>query len=1301
MSSANGHAAHTNGSASARTSPTPRDELRNLRTENRLRVERVRSERLRQAELRATRRREVMEALSLDWVTPYAELLDMTRRAGDPVITGPSSAWQRRHGRNWPIYQTEAELNLLRAPARLLLATTGSAQGLVEGITSYLVGSGCTYRMAKAKDRDELPVEVVEAAQDVVDEILDRNQWFGGEQPGIEEELVGRSMEDGEFVLCHYPGKDGWTEFRVQEPEQLTQPPGSGPEYLFGILTPKNDTQKHERYYIQFGDSPDQGEEYDADEVTHFRRNVRRSMKRGVTDFCFDTYDALSLAGKLRTNLADTAAQQASIVAVRQHESGTKEDLQAFVDDDADLTERDYLTGGQTPVKQRRRGSWEDIPKGMSYVPGPIASSTPIHIQVLDACLRGAGCRWQAPPWLMSGDLNAMNYATSLTAESPFVKTILRRQRPYCEAFRRPVWFALEHYARTHGLRDRTGRVWSWDEVKHRLKLQVTAPSPETRDKLAEAQRASVEIPLGVQSRQGYMQEQGRDVDRVEADNQAYQDKFGGDGQQLPDGSGDGSAGARTDGGDGLAGLTESLLESEEAEEVGRVLLEAAGRAGLVQKVITDKNGKKSKRWVKAGNDAKKEPESKEKEPSHAEREHAQAKADHAAKVTEAKETRAAADRAAAAYKAEKNSRRPDRDKLDDLFRNLRYFEGEASKAESAAKAAGEKLAAMGGGASPPPPPPPVPTEKPAPAKKADPKAARATAKAAAVKALEAPHTLDQAGFDALSGHLAKLTIADHRELAKSLGAKGGKSKTELAKRILEAAKAQAAKTAAAAPVSTPAKSGEKLDKQSGPSGNQTARVRPMVAHYGSPTEMARPEHIELRSEARAALAQSGFGPGKTTSEKDLVKAAAGNPVFGKIAVAQLEKLGEIERVPGTNPEAPEYRVGPNWGKPEPKQAAPAKAAGEANGSLWSRVRGLLGMGVKESEGDPNEDLAGAFTQALLGTLAEGDFEGYTALQQLVAGGGDEKERQESRIVLEGFTGEITDSAGRKRHYVDGKQVAAPEEPAGGDKGGGAKPAAPQRNDAKPPADLENAKLVGNPHPNVEIRSTPEGDWVVKGRNGKLAGVQNESLASGLAADLGLNVPRVHAIKKYGQDAAAVALVPGQALVRMTADERKAALAKVPKAELDSHALFDYLIANRDPNAGNYMIGEGGEFVAIDKELTLHYGGEGDKARYTPPAYIADAPGSEKGPGAYEFDKQHVADMIEKGGEVVKKLEAAGLGRSARGVARRVEVLKQLAASGQPVTTAAIDAAGAKLDKASPAKVGIRDRLKSLFGWSQ
>lgn len=572
--------------------PTPeqlRETLRRQRVENRLAAERLRGHHLRAAERRAGTR-DRMESVSLDWVTPYAELLDRFRYTGDPVLTGPTSFWQRKQGKNWPIFQTEQELSLLRAPARLLRATNSYAQGLIEGLTSYVIGPGYTYRVAKKTDESEAPKELVAAVQLVVDECLRRNQWFGGEQPGLEEELFGRSVEDGEWGLRSFYREDGATDFRTVEPEQITAPPGDvledGEDGLFGVITPADDPQNVLAYWLQYGDGPDAGERVRPDEFTHFRRNVTRSMKRGLTDFCFDAYDAVYQAGVLRTNLGDAAAQQAAIVGVRQHAVGGKEDIEQFIDGQADYTRTEPLTGQTQRVRKSRRGSWEDVPEGLQYVAGPGAQNAPAHLQVLEGLLLSAGVKWNAPKWLVTGQANDVNYASSLTAESPFVRTVVRRQRGYREAFRRPVWGAVEHHVRTRGI-SAAGRSWSWEEVCRELDLLVEAPSPETRDGLQQAQQAQIEIPLGVDSRQQYAQRQGRDWDQVVSDNQEWDDQHGGAGGPLPlpgDPDADGLPGTTPKPDEPPpepqpAGVTESLLESAGPHKFGCAMVPIDGPA--------------------------------------------------------------------------------------------------------------------------------------------------------------------------------------------------------------------------------------------------------------------------------------------------------------------------------------------------------------------------------------------------------------------------------------------------------------------------------------------------------------------------------------------------------------------------------------------------------------------------------------------------------------------------------------------------------------------------------------------------
>ena len=523
----------TEPGTSDRTAHARAEALR-LKWENRAAAEKVRASALARR-VKAVERRELAEAfLAGDWVGAYADYLDRIRTR-EPVATGPSGQWQRKGGRDYPFYQTETELALLRAPARVLCGANGYAAGMVEGLTSYVIGTGIVYRVAERKQATEVPDGLKESAQEAVDEFLDRTEWYGGELPGLEEELFKRSVEDGEFLLLHVPLEDGRVDVRTAEPEQLTQKPGEDFEvYGFGVKTAPGDVQCPLAYWIQTGVGLGDGDEHDASLVTHFRRNAKRNSKRGVTDFAFDAFEALQQASVLRSNLGGAAAEQAAIVGVRQHQTATQEQISRFVDEDSDFASTDYLTGRQTPTRKTRRG-WEDIPEGMGYVSGPGATNAPAHLSVLQSLLRAAGVRWNAPEWLISGDASNNNYASSLVGESPFVKRVLREQRRYREAFRRTMLIVLEHAADAGRVRDAAGRPYTWAEVKSLLDVTAEAPSPATRNRLEEAQVAAIEVPLGVESRQRYAQQQGRDFQQVLRDNLDYLDEAGGDGPELPD----------------------------------------------------------------------------------------------------------------------------------------------------------------------------------------------------------------------------------------------------------------------------------------------------------------------------------------------------------------------------------------------------------------------------------------------------------------------------------------------------------------------------------------------------------------------------------------------------------------------------------------------------------------------------------------------------------------------------------------------------------------------------------------------
>ncbi len=263
---------------------------------------------------------------------------------------------------------------------------------------------------------------------------------------------------------------------------------------------------------------------------------------------------------------------------------------------------------------------------------------------------------------------------------------------------------------------------------------------------------------------------------------------------------------------------------------------------------------------------------------------------------------------------------------------------------------------------------------------------------------------------------------------------------------------------------------------------------------------------------------------------------------------------------------------------------------------------------------------------------------------------------------------------------------------------GGGSPATPQH--APDPKVLEAGNEKGKLHPNVAVKTDKEGNkWVVKNRQGKAKDVENESTAAKLAKIAGVDVPPVHPQKHNGGDVAVVPHVEGKPLTAMSPDERRAAVAKVPKKDLDNNALFDYALGNGDPNAGNYMIRPNGKMVAIDKEATMNTTvGKGNKSDFHPPGFLEYAVQQGKPAVSYEFDRRTMTEMSVKANAMADELEKQGKKKDAVGVRRRAAVMAKVAAGDRPPTAQELDRAGREYDKTNPAASGVGGFLRGLVG---
>ncbi len=533
----------------------PADDLRAIRRENRLREERLKAADLERRE-KAADFRKVRETWQTDWFRPYVDLArDM--RDGFGGAFGPATIWSRKQGRNYPIIKNEQDLALLRLPSRFLSQTNSYGIGFREGLKGYILGGGITYRASiKAGVELENSEDVVKAVQEVVDDFLEDNQWYGGEMPGVEEEAFDRSIEDGEFFLMNFPLNRGRLQVRFAEPEQCVMPPGKTlDEWSFGVRTDPSDVQNPLGYWIAWNENIVDGDEIPADRMTHFRRNAKRQQKRGVPEFSFDTYDQLDAASKLADNMGEAAAQQASIVGAMKFKTGTQSEIQAVATAANDYYKPDpYRDGQQVGVRKTRKGTWEYLPDSQEYTSGPAATNAEAHSAVLQMLLRAACVRWNMPEWFGSADASQTNRANGMTAERNSINRIIREQKRYAATFRSVVKAAVEHMCRYMG--DIGGL--SVDQLWKVVNIQATAPAPVTPDPLIAAQVAAIEIPLKVDSRQNYMQEQGRDPKQIEADNDewdaAHADEIMLNAGFPPDGGKDGNGGSSqagdTSGGD-------------------------------------------------------------------------------------------------------------------------------------------------------------------------------------------------------------------------------------------------------------------------------------------------------------------------------------------------------------------------------------------------------------------------------------------------------------------------------------------------------------------------------------------------------------------------------------------------------------------------------------------------------------------------------------------------------------------------------------------------------------------------------
>jgi hypothetical protein len=456
-------------------------------------------------------------------------------RVGSPILY--TSLNDRDDGKYLPIYQTQMDLAAIRAEARNVTAMSGGVVGAMGTLSNYTLGGGLkfTAQQSQSCPQNLSPDEVaslVAEAQRVINRFLRENKF----QSDMDREVDRRTREDGEAFVELSVSPAGQIRASFDEPDMICQPFNAAPiedwlrdqdyqryspewtwSWSFGIHCIRRTPDDPLGYHVVYDTTGEDWEYVPASRMLHVKANVPRNVKRGVSDLYWIANDVQREA-KIRRNTADGAALQAAIAWFREHAQGTTTSaVQSMVDGQAIDIRQQRTSSGTRPTKQGklRSGTVVDIPETMKVLPGPMGSERNSNfILIAQYVARAFAARWAMPEFMFTSDASNANYASTLVAESPFVKAREADQRFYGQAFVELLWKVLRL---AHEIGRAFQNIEKFDDLQQILELTATGPRVSNRDELQTVQRQQIEVGMGTLSLETAAAEMGRDLAKEQA----------------------------------------------------------------------------------------------------------------------------------------------------------------------------------------------------------------------------------------------------------------------------------------------------------------------------------------------------------------------------------------------------------------------------------------------------------------------------------------------------------------------------------------------------------------------------------------------------------------------------------------------------------------------------------------------------------------------------------------------------------------------------------------------------------------
>jgi hypothetical protein len=441
---------------------------------------------------------------------------------GYPTAVNPfTSATDRADGRYKPYYDSEIDLAYVRGAARNLALLTPVLTAALDRLAEYTFGPGFGFTVQC--DNQQL----AEQCQRIVDRFLDDVDFVGV----IDREIHHRSREDGEAFCYIEASPEGRPTLCFLEPDQIREPGNvrqleewladyDGPtSWSFGVRTPEARPSQVLGYHLSRDDGGIDWDYIPARRMLHVRRNAVANAKRGVSD-AFLIVEEIAREAKLRRNMAEGAALQSAIAWILEAPAGTTQaSIQSLGASDA-VTQygRHVVGGGQKPQRVQRYnpGTILKPSPGLQYKPGPMgAERNSGFLEVSQYVLRIVGTRWAMPEYMVSGDASNANYASTLVAESPFVKAREADQAFYARTFQAMLYKVLR-FAWEQG---RLPQV-PWAEIESMVEIAVEKPSVASRNPQELATVQAMQIQSGILSKRTAAKQAGLDYDAEQANMQ-------------------------------------------------------------------------------------------------------------------------------------------------------------------------------------------------------------------------------------------------------------------------------------------------------------------------------------------------------------------------------------------------------------------------------------------------------------------------------------------------------------------------------------------------------------------------------------------------------------------------------------------------------------------------------------------------------------------------------------------------------------------------------------------------------------